>query len=72
MKRIYNCFGDDISGTKPRLQKESFGKYDEENNPIPYWPEENDKVDDYGFDKRYENENGEYLQTVILPKNTML
>lgn len=72
MAFIYNCYGEDITGKKPLLADSSFGNYDEDMNPHPFWQPEDESVDSYGFDKRHVEENGSYIQEVILPRGTML
>ena len=72
MEKIFNCFGMEITGTNPEFVSESFGKYDKNGYPLPFWEFENDSVDGSGFDKSHIEPNGNYTQEVILPKGILL
>ena len=70
--KLYNCFGEVITGTVPQLADPSYGKDDGTGNIVPAWKEANDSVDSMGFDKGKMQGNGYYKQEVILPKGTRL
>lgn len=73
--KVYNCFGQDISNIRIRLNSDQYGYVDENNIPHINWGEETDKVDRDGFDKEYRpiKDAGEYLiSDYILPKGSIV
>lgn len=74
-KKVFNCFGDDITGKVRELSDPSFQKEGQttlSGEPIPDWTEPNELVDGQGFDKTNIESNGSYKITVELPKGTRL
>ena len=72
MKKVYNCFGQELINCDPVFADPSFCKIDETGKLVPAWTEPNELVDEKGFDKTDVDDNGEYNQIIILPKGTKL
>lgn len=70
--KIFNVFGEDITGIEREFQDPSFGEMGSDGELHPYWTGENDDVDDRGFNKHHVEPNGEYKMEVELPKGTRL
>lgn len=70
---FYNCFGKEITGI-PQFSDPSFGVYDNHGKPLVNWNHPSiTNADEYGFDIRNMEENGEYIdKEYVLPKGTML
>ncbi|ADL36415.1 hypothetical protein bpr_IV050 (plasmid) [Butyrivibrio proteoclasticus B316] len=72
MKKVYNCYGKDITGIKVKLQSATFGGYNAAGELVVNWPQVSAMVDDCGFDKTHKEPNGQYLMDVELPKGTIV
>ncbi len=72
-EKVYNYFGEEVTGKEPEFASENNKKIDGETGEVmPAFAEPSDDVDEEGFDKHHVEGNGEYKQTVILPKGTKL
>ena len=70
-KRKYNYLGEDITEVKRKLSSPSFGEYNVNGEPLPYWTPENEDVDGDGFDKHYNGTHG-YWDEITLDKGKLL
>ncbi|MCR4989884.1 MAG: TNT domain-containing protein [Lachnospiraceae bacterium] len=66
-----NYLGQEISGRKEFLS-EDYGYYDKDGNEHVYWKPEDDDVDSDGFDKHNQEENGSYIQDIVLPYGKLI
>lgn len=69
-----NDAGEPLDGAPVRLTRAEYGTGDRIGYfPVVRWEAyRQDSADDDGFDKRHQEENGDYLMEVSLPKGTLL
>lgn len=73
--KIFNCFGEDITGKHIQLLDESFGYVDERNIPHINWGTETSRCDKDGFDKEFRPVEGSetyIIEDFIIPKGTTI
>lgn len=74
-RKVYNCFGEDITGMPVRYKDEAFGYIGEDGTKHTHWEKPNDVRDEFGFDKRYrpiEGSEDYIIKNYIVPKGTVL
>ena len=72
MKKVYNCFGQELINCEPEFESLSFCKTNENGELVPAWDEPNEIVDEKGFDKTNVDDSVEYKQVIVLPKGVKL
>lgn len=66
---IYNCFGNEITVTRPAFRNPKDGYYPDEFATVPIvgWLTENENVDGHGFAKKIDMGNGKHTIRMNLP-----
>ncbi len=68
----YNYLGQLLTNKYPSFSDPSYGYVSSDGKVIVNWEKENEFVDSNGFDKNHQEDNGSYIQEVILPIGTQI